>query len=107
MAESDPEKTWAADRKIAQKLLTRLARVWDDILAETNAAGKKKRRRRRRRRRRRGLAAWEPAGAETLRESLTERLRARWGDGEVGADEPGLGLTFECGGRGGKKRARE
>ena len=61
MAESDPEKTWAADRKIAQKLLTRLARVWDDILAETNAAGEEEERRRRRRRRGRGMAALEPA----------------------------------------------
>ena len=107
MAESDPEKTWAADRKIAQKLLTRLARVWDDILAETNAAGKKKRGGGGGGGGGGGMAALEPACAETLREYLTERLRERWGDGEVGADEPGLGLTFECGGRGGKKRARE
>ena len=102
MAEADAARTWAANKKTAQGLLTRLGAVWRGVLATESAAKAKARV---------GIARLEPECRSALETFLGERLPARWGEGTGEEGENPLGLTFDCvGGAGsskGKKRARE
>jgi hypothetical protein len=104
MAEADAARTWAANKKNAQGLLTRLGAVWRGVLATESAAKAKAKARV-------GIARLEPECRSALETFLGERLPARWGEGTGEEGEKPLGLTFDCvGGAGsskGKKRARE
>ena len=106
MAEADAARTWAANKKTAQGLLTRLGAVWRGVLATESAAKAKAKAKARV-----GIARLEPECRSALETFLGERLPARWGEGTGEEGEKPLGLTFDCvGGAGsskGKKRARE
>jgi hypothetical protein len=87
MGEVDARATWAADKREAQKLLSRLGAVWARVLAaapdDAKKPGKKDV----------GFARLEPDSRADMREHL-QRLREKWGDEE---DENGdaLGLAFD------------
>ena len=106
MAEADAARTWAANKKTAQDLLTRLGAVWRGVLATGSAVKAKAKAKAPG-----GIARLEPECRSALETYLGERLPAKWGKGTGEEGETPLGLTFDCvGGAGsskGKKRARE
>ena len=101
MAEADAARTWAANKKTAQGLLTRLGAVWRGVLATGSAVKAKAKAKAPG-----GIARLEPECRSALETYLGERLPAKWGKGTGEEGRRRSGSRSIASGARGRPRAR-